>query len=85
MGRRLKIFLCYASEDFAKAKRLDRRLTNSGHEVWLDRRSLLGGDEWQLEIAKAVKETDIVLACLSTPPALRSRHPVADLRERSNR
>jgi len=34
-------------------------------DVWLDKKSLLPGQEWEYEIRKAVRESDVVVVCLS--------------------
>lgn len=38
---------------------------NSGFVPWLDEEELLAGQDWQLEIAKAVRAVDVVIVCLS--------------------
>lgn len=62
---RLKIFLCHASEDKNKVYELYERLSNEGHELWLDRVSLLPGQDWRQEIEKAVQSSDVVVVCLT--------------------
>ena len=44
---------------------LYHRLAKDGYKPWLDVESLLPGQDWQLEIPKAVKNSDVVLVCLS--------------------
>ena len=41
------------------------RLTQDGVDAWLDKAKLLPGQDWELEIRKAVRETDVVVICLS--------------------
>jgi hypothetical protein len=41
------------------------RLIAAGVDAWLDKVSLLPGQDWKLEIRKAVRRSDVVLVCLS--------------------
>ena len=50
--RRLKIFLCYSHKDFAQVYSLYQELSSSGFDTWLDKVSLLPGQDWELEITK---------------------------------
>ncbi len=65
-GRRsLKVFLCHASGDKPPVRDLYKRLTIEGVDAWLDKEKLLPGQDWRLEIPKAVQESDVVVICLS--------------------
>lgn len=61
----LKIFLCHSSGDKIDVRDLYQRLRVEGFNPWLDEDDLLPGQEWQLEIPKVVKESDVVIVCLS--------------------
>ncbi len=62
----LKVFLCHASDDKPVVRELGRRLRAEGWlDVWLDEEKLLPGQDWDLEIEKAVETAHIVLVCLS--------------------
>jgi tetratricopeptide (TPR) repeat protein len=63
--RPLKVFLCHAHADRDRVRALYDRLTKDGVEAWLDKEQLLPGQNWELEIRKAVRETDLVIVCLS--------------------
>ncbi len=63
--RPLRVFLCHAKEDKPKVRELYRRLHADGVEVWLDEKSLLPGQDWRVEIPRAVKEADVVIVCMS--------------------
>jgi len=63
--RPLKVFLCHAHADRDAVKALYTRLTNDGVDAWLDKEKLLAGQDWELEIRKAVREADVVVVCLS--------------------
>lgn len=63
--RKLKAFLCHASDDKNFVKTLYDRLIGDGVDVWLDDKNLLPGQKWQQEIPKAVKDADVVIVCIS--------------------
>ena len=63
--RPLKVFLCHAHADRDSVRGLYTRLTKDGVDAWLDKENLLPGQDWELEIRKAVRETDLVIVCLS--------------------
>lgn len=62
---RLSVFLCHSSNDKPKVRGLFKQLRKDGFNPWLDEMSLLPGQDWQHEIPKAVRESDIVIVCLS--------------------
>ncbi len=61
----LHIFLAHASEDKLAVTRLYHRLKENGYIPWLDQEDLLPGQDWKSEIRKAIKESDVFIACLS--------------------
>jgi FtsK/SpoIIIE family/TIR domain/FtsK alpha domain len=63
--RSLRVFLCHASDDKPIVRLLYNRLIQDGIDVWLDEEKILPGKEWNLEIQKAVRESDVVIICLS--------------------
>ena len=63
--RSLKVFLCHAHADRDAVRALYARLTKDGVDAWLDKEKLLPGQDWELEIRKAVREADVVVVCLS--------------------
>ena len=63
--RPLKVFLCHAHADRDPVRGLYSRLTKDGVDAWLDKEKLLPGQDWELEIRKAVREADVVVVCLS--------------------
>jgi len=63
--RSLKVFLCHASGDKPPVRELYKRLTAEGADAWLDKERLLPGQDWRLEIPKAVRDADVVVVCLS--------------------
>ncbi len=64
-NRLLKVFLCHASDDKPTVHKLYSRLLNDGIDAWLDTEKLLPGQNWKVEIPKAVKNSDVVIVCLS--------------------
>ena len=65
-NRLLKVFLCHASSDKPLVQKLYSRLISDGVDAWLDKEKLIPGQNWQIEIPKAVKNSDIVIVCLSS-------------------
>lgn len=63
--RPLKVFLCHASGDKPPVRELYNRLTTEGVDAWLDQEKLLPGQDWRMEIPRAVREADVVVICLS--------------------
>ncbi len=61
----LKIFLCHSSGDKAQVKPLHDFLLKSAAAPWLDSEQLLPGQDWNLEINKALDDSDVILLCLS--------------------
>lgn len=61
----VRVFLCHASEDKLVVRDLYRRLRVAGFAPWLDEEDLLPGQDWRTEIPKAVRQSDVVLVCLS--------------------
>ena len=71
-NRKLNVFLCHAKEDKPTVRELYRQLSAEGWlDVWLDAEKLLPGQEWDIEIEKAVEHADVVLVCLSTHSVVR--------------
>jgi SOS-response transcriptional repressor LexA len=64
-NRKLKIFLCHSKDDKPKIRKLYKRLIADGFDVWLDEVKLMPGQDWDLEIRKAVRNSDTVVVCLS--------------------
>lgn len=64
--KRPHVFLCHASEDKPAVRRLYERLVNDGIDAWLDEEKLLPGQNWELEISKAVKNSDAIIVFLSS-------------------
>lgn len=63
--RPLKVFLCHASADKPKVRELYRYLRRRGVKPWLDEVDLVGGQDWQVEIPKALATSDAIIICLT--------------------
>jgi len=64
--RKLRVFLCHASQDKVIVRELYQRLLTEGWvDPWLDDEKLLPGQDWDIEIEKAVESADAVVVCLS--------------------
>src|SRR5207248_3016938 len=61
----LRVFLCHASEDKAAVRQLYTRLKEQGFRPWLDEIDLGPGVEWQFAIEAAVRDSHVILVCLS--------------------
>ncbi|MEJ5241093.1 MAG: TIR domain-containing protein, partial [Anaerolineales bacterium] len=64
-ARKLKVFLCHAAEDKPLVRELYDRLKADGFDPWLDSEALLPGQDWDLEIQKAMRRSDAVIVCFS--------------------
>ncbi|MFT3894704.1 MAG: toll/interleukin-1 receptor domain-containing protein [Anaerolineales bacterium] len=65
--RRLRVFICHASEDNSTAGEINEKLKKySWIDPWLDEDDLFPGQNVDLKIEEALKEADVVLICLST-------------------
>ena len=65
MPRPLRVFLCHASQDKPSVWKLYRYLKQHGVQPWLDQQDLLPGEDWEVEIPKALFASDVILVCLS--------------------
>jgi hypothetical protein len=63
--RNLRVFLCHSSNDKPQVRKLYKKLTNDGIDVWLDEENLIPGQDWEYEISKAIDSSDAIVVCLS--------------------
>jgi len=59
------VFISYAREDESIALDIHSFLKEIDCEIWMDKFSLIPGQDWQLEIQEAIENSDIFIACLS--------------------
>ena len=60
-NKKLKVFLSHCSEDKPRIRWLYQYLMKAGYDVWFDEKNLLPGQDWNLEIRKAIREADAVI------------------------
>src|SRR5271165_4291127 len=70
--RPVKVFLCHSSADKSVVREIYYRLSSSFVDPWFDEEKLVGGQNWQSEIRREVKASDIVLVCISRQSITRS-------------
>lgn len=64
--RKLRVFLCHASQDKPIVRELYQRLlAEDWIDPWLDKEKLLPGQTWEMEIEKSVERAGAVIICLS--------------------
>ena len=76
------MFLCHASQDKPLVRELYRRLLGEEWvEPWLDEEKLLPGQDWDLEIEKAVEASDAVIVCVSSRSMTKEGYIQKELRK----
>jgi len=67
MTRPLSVFLCHASQDKPAVRELYKRLSaEKWIDPWLDEENLLPGQDFDLEIDRAIHDADAIIICLSS-------------------
>jgi hypothetical protein len=80
--RKLRVFLCHASQDKPVVRELYQRLlAEDWIEPWLDEEKLLPGQDWHLEIQKAVETSDAVVVCVSSTSVAKEGYIQKELRQ----
>lgn len=80
-SRELRVFLCHASQDKPVVRELYQRLLAEGWiDPWLDEEKLLPGQDWGMEIEKAVEDADVVLVFLSSNSVTKEGYVQKELR-----
>ena len=74
-------FISYAREDLTTATKLYEDLRTLGAEPWMDKRDLLGGQNWRMAIRKAVRESSHFIAILSSNSVSKRGFVQKELRE----
>jgi len=65
-SRPLRVFLCHSSNDKTAVRELYQKLrAEPWIQPWLDEEELYPGQDWNMEIEKAVVSSDVVIVCLS--------------------
>jgi TolB-like protein len=66
------VFLSYASQDSEAAARICSALTAAGIEVWFDQSELRGGDAWDRQIRKQIRDCALFVPVISAHSDARS-------------
>jgi hypothetical protein len=78
---KLRVFLCHASQDKPIVRELYHRLVAEPWiDPWLDDEKLLPGQDWNLEIEKAVESSDAVIVCVSSTSVVKEGYVQKELR-----
>jgi len=81
-SRKLRVFLCHSSQDKPIVRELYQRLLAEGWiDPWLDEEKLLPGQDWDMEIEKAVELADVVIVCLSNGSVSKEGYVQKELRQ----
>jgi hypothetical protein len=64
-SHRKRVFIGYAKEDIAKARKLYRLFKAHGLEPWLDEEKVQPGQNWPRAIVRAVEAADYAVICFS--------------------
>jgi hypothetical protein len=79
--RKLRVFLCHASQDKPVVRELYQRLLREEWiDPWLDEEKLLPGQDWNLEIEKAVETSGAVIVCVSSVSVAKEGYVQRELR-----
>lgn len=66
MGNSKAVFLSYASEDSEASARIAAALRGAGIEVWFDQSELRGGDAWDQQIRRQIRECALFIPVVSS-------------------
>ena len=66
------VFISYASEDAAAARRLCEAMRSAGVEVWFDQLELVGGDQWDQKIRKQIRTCALFVPIISASTQARA-------------
>jgi hypothetical protein len=78
--RQPRVFIAYALEDLAAARRICAALRRAGCSPWLDKEKLLPGQNWPRAIERAIGTSDAVVACFSSRSIAKRGHFQSELR-----
>lgn len=67
------IFLSYARDDAAAARRIAEALRSAGLDVWFDENELRGGDTWDAKIRKQINDCALFLPVISQHTEARAK------------
>jgi hypothetical protein len=76
----LHVFLSHARADSLFVRELYERLIQDGIDAWLEEENIIPGRPWLLEIQKGVKNSDILVVCLSAKSITKEGFMQEDIR-----
>lgn len=80
-NRPLRVFLCHSSNDKPAVRELYLKLlAETWIQPWLDEEELYPGQDWNLEIEKAVEVADAILVCLTKSSLTKEGYVQRELR-----
>lgn len=80
-NRKLHVFFSYSSKDRPEVMSLYKRLTQiTWIDAWVDVEKLLPGHKWDMEIANAVADADIIIVCCSKESVIKDGYLQRELR-----
>ncbi len=59
------VFLCYSHGDRVAVRKLYYRLKDDGFMAWVDEEDMIPGEDWGIEVGRAVRNSNVVVVCLS--------------------
>jgi len=65
------VFISYAKEDLKYAEKLYEFLSENGFDIWMDKKQLLVGQEWDYHIRAALRKSDFIILLLSTTSVIK--------------
>ncbi len=65
-GRPPRVFICYEKGDAERTREIYDYLSDLGADPWRDKEKLVIGDNWEVEIQKAVRDADAFVVCFSS-------------------
>jgi hypothetical protein len=74
-----RVFLAYAQEDRAEARKLYMALQKAGFEPWMDEAKLLPGQNWPRAIERAIELSDFFVGCFSRRSTAKRGHFQSEL------
>ncbi len=76
----LRVFICHGSQDKGRVREVVNSIRSATVDPWFDEEKLLPGQDWQLEITKAIRQSDVVLVCLSRATCTKSGYVQQEIR-----
>lgn len=78
--RPLKVFISYTTADRDQAIKLYKKLIAKSIDAWIDVEELLPGQDWKLEIDKALRTSDAIIICVSNQSVTREGYVQKELK-----